>query len=124
MNGGRWSEAKKIQLELKRAKKKEKKEKLRERIELRQNFGFKDDQEETTCQYCSTTTGDVYRFKVELPRLRSRIAGYPVLEICPACFDDLSNEGARLISVPELTAADLSPRRNIYDPLKGRKKIF
>ncbi len=124
MSGGRWSEAKKVELELRREKNHQKKEDYKKRDSLHKNFGVNDDLVEKKCSQCLTIMGDVYRFRVELPELRSRITGYPVMEICPRCYDMFDGQGARLVSLPNVGTEMLNPFWTIYDPAKPRRKLF
>jgi len=124
MSGGKWTVEKILQLDLKRAKNKEKRDKARKRDELRKNFDFCDDMVFRRCEQCGEEVADVYRFRVALPNLVSKInLDGGVMELCPRCVNVFASEDICVKALPELTKADLDPGRQIYDS-KPRVKLF
>lgn len=107
-----------------REKNHNKKSALVARQTKRSNFGFNDDPVEKECSNCGEMVIDVYPFRVELPELRTRISGYPVMDICPRCFNDFAKRGVKLVTVESDDGLIKRESGQIYDPSKPRVKLF
>lgn len=123
MTGGRWYKEQIERLAIKRAKHKIKKDEARQRAELRNELRMPEARVERVCDNCGVVSVDAARYRVELTELRSVFAGYPVWEVCLQCRTTLLEDGANLVSVPEVTAENTNPNRRIYDN-KPRIKMF